>query len=167
MVGYLSLLESPTFDPAFYAIWKTLVDYRMMTARDLVTPVLDKLATQTSMAPQVGPRGVFLNRANQLGRHWDSHQQQLVDQWGDVLDVWDAPIQDVKSRAQQAWQTTVAGKTATRKTFGGMEHTCAIISTQNMPSELSILRTAMNGTFYTADHKQHFEHQHTVECLFC
>lgn len=75
------------------------------------------------------------------------------------------------SRLGEAWQAHVAGCVSSRKTFTGMNHTSAYLTrafSRPPPNQASILRRAMNGSFFTADHEKYIEGANSdLTCKFC
>jgi len=133
---HLSLVNHPSADPALYA------------------PILTDASRSHSRVQKPGPGHLLLTRLHQLHWHLNMHDT-FRDENGDPIDLWHAPVQEVYMRVCEAWQAQVAGCIAKHKTFKGMQHTHAFLSTRRLPTEpmdRSLLRNNLDGTFYTADH---------------
>eukprot|EP00435_Cladocopium_sp_Y103_P076071 s49_g75.t1 len=166
---HFSLLSHPLVDPGFYAIWQTLLETRKYVAPDSAFALLTEASRSVQTFPKPGPCHVLLRRMHQLLWHWNQHDS-FVDEYGDRIDIWNSPIQCLLVRVTEAWQSQVAGQISCRKTFTGMQHCHATLSTRKSPTdsvERGLLRTVMNGTFYTADHLPHRDASLTDQCPFC
>ena len=101
---HLSLVEHPSADPGFHGVLKTVMDFRSMTEADASIPVLTKLAAPNDRRkPQVGPCSVLLHRMHAINWHWED--DTFWDHTGFAIDLWQQPIQDIRLRLTEAWQT--------------------------------------------------------------
>ena len=169
---HLSLVEHPSHDPAFRALWQTVIDTRNNVSKTVAEFIITKLAQASNrQKPEVGPCSVLLHRLNQIQWHWEDNQ--FVDHRGLTIDIWDVCIQELAVRLAEAWQSRVASEKACRKTFGGMDNAYAKISRINpkeqkfTPQQNSVIRNSQNGTFYTADHLKHRAQGQETTCMFC
>eukprot|EP00435_Cladocopium_sp_Y103_P071758 s627_g38.t1 len=92
------------------------------------------------------------------------------DVWGVPVDLWEAPIQELAVRATEAWRYRVACECASRHTFAGLAQCDAGFSTECLPTharDKAILRCAMNGTFFTADHLKYRDTPGDTRCHLC
>eukprot|EP00435_Cladocopium_sp_Y103_P036813 s432_g9.t1 len=166
---HFSLVCHPTADPTFFAIWNTLLEIRKYTTSESLSPVLTETTKMPSIYPKPGPGHVLLQRMQQLHWHWNM-SDSFVDQSNQTVDLWNCPIQELMVRATEAWQQQVAGQTSLRKTFQGMQYTHAHLSTRQLPTDpidQGLLRTVMNGTFYTADHLPKRDESLSDTCPYC
>lgn len=72
---------------------------------------------------------------------------------------------------QQAWTAHIGGTLSTRDTFGGLanvDRTFTMAEKRNWTDEQSaIMRTALNGTFFTRDKQIHSGKIDTKKCQWC
>ena len=166
---HLSLVEFPTADPGFYALSKTVIDVRMNLSFEACQRSLDNASQGSNRIRHiVGPSHVLLHRLNQIS--WSWQKDGFHDEFMQPIDLWNAPIQLLMHCLVRAWQNRIAHKMAQRKTFGGLEK-CSVYLTRarwpSSPIEAGILRTALNGTFYTADHLKYIRKEDSALCPFC
>ena len=166
---HLSLLEFPTADPGFYAVHKTVMDVRVHLTFEACQRVLDQ-AARPNLRQRfiVGPCHVLLHRLQQIG--WSWHSDGFHDEFMQPIDLWQAPIQLLLHCLVRAWQTRIAHKMSARKSFGGLEKCSPYLTRQRWPTspiEAGVLRTCLNGTFYTADHLKYVNKSETALCPFC
>ena len=171
-VLHLTLVEQPLLDPNFFAIMSTVMDCRNHLTFDTASIILDEIVTQQPrLKPLPGPCSVLLHRLQAMDWRWQVGVG-FRDEWGLLIDLWEAPIQEVKWRLAESWQHCVACEISKRHSFKGMQHTSAYLTRafdKPPPSKEAILRRALNGTFYTADKLQHGmeEGEEQDKCLFC
>ena len=167
---HLSLCENPMSDPGCYALVHTVCQFRQGVSPDHAIPIFNQLAlSPVRVKPQVGPCSVLLHRLRQVFWCWDL-KGYLVDQCNVSIDLWECPIQELRIRLVEAWQRQVALTTSARKTFDGMQNVNVPLSTENLlscPKDRALLLTAMNGTFYTADHLQKRDPTVPPACHLC
>ena len=166
---HFSMVSHPIADPTFQAIWNTLSETRKYTTVDSVAPILTEAAQCSRIHPKPGPSHLLLQRMHQLHWQWNMFDS-FVDHAEASIDVWNCPSQELLMRAVEAWQHQVSGQISSRKSFAGMQHTNASISTRKLPTEPidhGLMRTIMNGTFYTADHLPKRDETLTDACPFC
>lgn len=168
---HLSLVEQPMLDPGFHALMTTVMDCRNHLTFDTASVLLDSIISEAPrIKPLPGPCNVLLHRLQLIDWYWEIGVG-FHDEWNRHIDIWDLPIQEVKSRLTESWQHSVSCEVAKRHTFGGMQHTSAYLTRafdKPPPAKEAILRRALNGTFYTADKLQHGDGD-TVDntCIFC
>ena len=167
---HLSFIEHPSFDPEFHAITATLNLCRSSLTRDQLEPVLTQLSLDPPRKrPKPGPSSVLLERLRQLGWRWDTNGI-FLDHQDLPVDLWESPIQHVKTAMADAWQLQVCRNTSTRKTFLGMDQAHARFTCEQLPPaprDLALLRTCLNGTFFTADHLKHRDPDADTNCHLC
>ena len=166
---HLSLVEFPTADPGFYAAHKTVMDIRVHLNREACQRILDQ-ASQPSNRQRykVGPCHVLLHRLQQIG--WSWQPDGFWDEYMHPIDVWQAPVQLLVFCLVRAWQNRIAHKMSKRKTFGGLEKCSPYLTRHRWPTspiEAGVLRTCLNGTFYTADHLKYVKKEESALCPFC
>ena len=171
-IAHLSLVEHPLHDPQFYALQSTAVMFRMhgpspedaaFVWRELHHPFLHKQAPP-------GPCGTLLARLHNIGWMWIA-DTRFLDHAGLEIDVIGSPIQELKSRLCEGWQRHALGVVQQRKTFKGSAfmHPGLTVSCLKKwePEKQALLRTALNGTFFTADHLKHRQEEQSSKCKFC
>ena len=166
---HISLVEHPSHDPAFHALWQTISDARNHIPKTTASYLLTKLAQASDRKkPEVGPCSVLLHRLNQLLWRWEDNT--FVDHKGIEIDIWDVCIQELAIRVAESWQARVAREKSWRKTFKGMDTVfpkLSKIDPKLPPQQASVIRNNQNGTFFTADHLKHRAQGQSTQCLFC
>ena len=166
---HLSLIENPKADPQFHALLNTIANFRLHHDHDSASFVLQYVVTCPKSKPMPGPCSVVLMRLYQIGWSLEyntiflDHQRRPVDFF--------SSFQELAIRLQQGWQDRVLGISAIRKSFEGLNCMHPGISTQSIlrlpPDEQSILRTCLNGTFFTANYVAKRDASHDGLCEFC
>ncbi len=101
-----------------------------------------------------GPAGAFLSRLHELSWSWlgDGFVQ---DHFGLQWHFFHLPIQALQHRAREAWCRQVGEQLETRQGFKGLCNVDAAFTTAKLsklsPDELGMMRTALNGSFFTND----------------
>ena len=165
----LSLLEFPTADPEFYAIWRTVLEFRRNVTCEAACPILDSLIECPAIRPPPGPCSVLLHRLHRVLWSWQG-EGKFRDHQGLAVRLWFDPIQWIKRRLTEAWQQLTMGELAKRKSFRGFAQMNPRITMKAMPTQpiaRGILQTAMNGTFFTADFLEHRTPDADLSCKFC
>ena len=165
----LSLIEFPTADPEFYAIWRTVQEFRKNVTAEAATPIFDELTAKPQLRPPPGPCSVLLHRLHRILWSWEGHGH-FRDHEQFRIHLWHSPIQWITSRLIAAWQATVMGELSHRKTFKGFPLMCPKITLRKLtthPVSRGIMQTALNGTFFTADCLAHRTPDADVSCKFC
>eukprot|EP00435_Cladocopium_sp_Y103_P015415 s3974_g3.t1 len=165
-----SLLMPPRSDPGFYVFQETILAFRDHCVPDTVFPVLTSLVTNPPRHFDPGPAGVFLSRLHQLNWQW-SGDGFVVDHEGFLWNILDAPIQLVRARLISAWAAMMGSLMETRQEFKGLTRVDVATSkaTQAMfaVDGVGLLRTAMNGTFYTRNKQIHAGKIPDKYCPYC
>ena len=166
----LSLCEHPRLDPEFYALWRTMLDFRTLTTRRSAQLMLDTASAPTCrVRPAPGPCHVVLKRLHDIGWSWDTNQG-FLDHHCCPFDPWECNFQEFQIRLVEAWQSKQCALISARKSFAGMAQTHAKFSTETKPRceiQSGILNTCWNGTFYTANHLRHRSEPSSTDCAFC
>ena len=151
---HLSLVEHPTNDPQFYAIQRTVLEYRQL----VVEPsdfVWGQLHHCTKLRPPPGPCSVLLTRLRSIGWDW-KHNTYFIDHQQRLIDILGCSLQELKIRLIQGWQDRVQAIASNRKTMKGFTQVSPSLTMSHIdrwaPDEQAILKCSLNGTFFTADH---------------
>eukprot|EP00435_Cladocopium_sp_Y103_P012427 s365_g3.t1 len=164
------LLLPPKCDPGFYATFDTLMMFRDHCNAEIVFPVLTALVLQPPRHFDPGPAGVFLSRIHQLNWQW-GHNGYIVDHEGLQWHILDAPVQLLRARLKSAWAAMMGSLMESRQEYQGMMRVDVDVSrhTQgSFPADgQGLLRTAMNGTFYTRNKQIHAGKIPDKFCPFC
>ena len=167
---HLSRFEHPSADPGFYALWTTIRNCRQYMEPEFCEPQFSRLAAQVNRKkPEVGPCSVVLHRLSKVYWTWDS-AGFFRDPWGNAIHLWESPIQLLARRLVEAWRYRIACEASSRHTFTGLADCDAGFTTENLPSlprDRAILRAALNGTFFTADHLKHRDVPGDTRCKLC
>ena len=171
-LAHLSLVEQPMSDPQCFALVQTIISFReVCTEVDFfVQAMMDFHQPTRVYVPRPGPLSVLLTRLHQVAWSW-SHNTVFLDQTGQPCDILRAPVQEIKQRLVQAWQDRVKAVLATRKTMQGMQHMSPQLTTAKLHTmsaeDQALLRTALNGTFFTADRLEHHHGDKDTTCMYC
>lgn len=95
------LITDPRHDPHFYAILRTVTQFRQYCQPHLAYEVLDLLTCQPPARYLPGPCGVFLTRLHKVNWKWDGNGF-VIDHEGFRLHLLDAPLQIVRERLAHA-----------------------------------------------------------------
>ena len=168
---HLSLVEHPMTDPGCHLLVSTVFTFRRHANHDKVSTLVDDILGDWQELPhRPGPCHVLLDRLHTIGWRWVG-QGWVVDQTGQLLDLLQGASTEVHQRLCEAWQLHVQQCASRRKTFQGLEWASAAFTLEKVSSlsqaKLGLLRTALNGTFFTADTQVHNEKAHTLTCKFC
>ena len=167
---HLSLVEHPSADPGYYAIWMTLRQCRQYMTPEMCGPQFSRLSADAKRKrPEVGPCSVILHRLKQLYWQWDVGGF-FRDEWNSPIDLWDCPIQELAYRTADAWRYKIACEVSSRHTMIGLSQCNAAFTCETLPvhtRDRAILRSALNGTFFTADHLKHRDTPGDTRCRFC
>eukprot|EP00435_Cladocopium_sp_Y103_P075306 s50_g56.t1 len=151
-----SLLWSERCDPAFFTFWETLSMLRNNCVPEQTFPVLSALVRHPPRHFDPGPLGVFLARIHQLNWQWD-HDGFILDHEHIRWHILDSPVQLLRARLKHAWTVMMGSLISDRSEFQGMQMVDCTTSrcTQSdfALDGAGLLRTAMNGTFYTRNNK--------------
>ena len=170
--AHLSLVEPTANDPQFHAIWVTLTTCRQMEVpADHMHFCMQELHMPIPrVTARPGPMSVVLHRLQQVAWSWICGSK-FADQWGCPIDILHCPIQELRQRLTYAWQTRVQHTLAVRKTFAGMQWMSPSLTMQAFdkydPEDRAVLRTCLNGTFFTADRPVTHELAEDDSCKFC
>ena len=166
----LSLVQDSRTDPEYFALNLTVRTFRKHCVPDSAFPILDMLSAQPPLHLAPGPAGVLLTRLQTIGWQWDGGGW-LLDQEMLPIHLLNAPVQELGSRMQRAWQKEVGCRLAKRKTFKGMSKCCVRTSRQGWgrltPLQKSLMRVVHNGSFYTQDKHAKTGFAETPACRWC
>ena len=169
-IVHLSLVEHPSFDPEFAVLMTTFSQCRQCLTREQMSPVLNQLSmAPPKKRPSPGPCSVLFHRLAVIHWKWDP-LGFFIDHEGLRIDVWDHPIQWVRKRLTEGWQAHVCQITSARKSFVGMEHTHAAFTCEKLTAiarDAAVLRNALNGAFFTADHLRQRDPEEDGKCHHC
>lgn len=166
---HLAMIENPQLDPQFYSLMDAILVNRSMIHPDQASFMFSFLVTDPKQRPPPGPISVLLTRLQLIAWGWKDGTT-FVDQKGFFIDLWNAPIQEVKTRLRVAWQSRIQSICAQRKTFQGLQFAHPEFTVCTMarrePDAQAFIRTALNGTFYTSDKLKH-QGRCNGDCKFC
>eukprot|EP00438_Fugacium_kawagutii_P028493 Skav203238 [mRNA] locus=scaffold2746:152563:162464:+ [translate_table: standard] len=163
------LLLAPQHDPEFWAIKSTVLTMRKVSEPEQICSVLDALAFDPPKGNVPGPGGVLLHSLHALGWAWEGNGF-VRDHQGLCLTLFDDPIQKIQYRLEHAWQTRIGMMLASRKDFSGLSGVDAPTTQQllhHVKEDEGLMRTSLNGTFYTMDKLVHATQAETDQCPFC
>eukprot|EP00438_Fugacium_kawagutii_P025977 Skav226705 [mRNA] locus=scaffold3811:49529:53953:- [translate_table: standard] len=149
----LGLQVEPSHDPEFWSLLQTTLTVRQVGNHARLCANLDDLVGDRSAGAAHGPCRTFLARIHDVGWSWDGNGF-VVDHQGLRHSLFHAPVQVLMHRLQHAWQQRIGSIMCTRKEFEGLSAVDADL-TRNLAAQHSdnegVVRTALNGTFYTMD----------------
>eukprot|EP00435_Cladocopium_sp_Y103_P020606 s10_g5.t1 len=164
------LLLPPRCDPVFYMLMDTFLAFRNNTCHDDACPVLTSLVLNPPRHYDPGPAGVFLTRLHMLNWQWD-HHGFIIDHEGLRWNILDVPVQLLRSRLEHAWAAMLGASICNRQEFSGMalvDKVTSCSTRKHFPADAAgLLRTAMNGTFYTRNKQIHAGKVPTKACPYC
>eukprot|EP00435_Cladocopium_sp_Y103_P073065 s548_g42.t1 len=168
---HLGAVEHPAYDPQFYAIKETVAMLRSHGPHEEVIDfVMDAHHIGLALKPPPGPCGVVLARLQSMGWTW-LKQAKFLDHDSMMIDLLQSPIQEIHARLAESWQQHTMRVAQARQTFKGAAYMHPGITVAGMakmePEQKAIMRTALNGTFFTADHLVHRNEEHDGRCRFC
>ena len=168
---HLGAVEHPVHDPQFHVIAATISMLRTHgPTPEAFDFVLAAHHTFNRHASSPGPCGVALNRLHVIGWQWVGHDT-FLDHEGLPIGILHCPVQEVKQRLTESWQQHTMHLAQARKTFVGAPYMHPGLTVANMrrhdPEQQALLRAALNGTFFTADHLVHRQGEHSGLCRFC
>lgn len=153
-----SLLMPARCDPAYHVMWDTLNMFRNNCVPEQTFPLLNALTEHPPRHFDPGPVGVFLSRLHQLNWKWDGGGC-IIDHENMRWHILDCPIQLLRTRLQHAWAFMIGSLVADRSEFHGLQMVDYTTSRSTQADfavdGLGLLRTAMNGTFYTRNKQIH------------
>lgn len=166
----LSLVEHMTHDPGYHILQDTVVAFRRSGHNPEAYAILDTLCATPLVKPAPGPCSVLLERLHEIGWSWEGNGW-VRDHCGFTLHLIDSPIQLLMLSLQWAWAAYVGGTMASRDNFAGLaqvDRQFTMAEQKNWSDEQSaIMRTALNGTFFTRDKQIHSGHFDTKTCPWC
>ena len=168
---HLSLVEHPMTDPGCHLLVHTVFTFRRHANLDQVCVLIDQILKDWSELPRrPGPCHVLLDRLHNIGWQWLG-QGWALDHEEQHLDLLHGVHVEVYHRLLEGWQYHVQRCASRRKTFQGLEWANPKFTLEKVTSlgqtKLGLLRTALNGTFFTADTQAHNAKAHTLTCKFC
>ena len=170
-VVQIGLCADPRADPGFHCVVTTILDFRRYCQPEIAFPVVTQMAHLGIAARYTpGPCGAFLHRLHELNWHWES-DGFIRDHDSRLLHILDSPRQLLTVRIREAWGFVIGGIVATRRTYEGLQHVDVPVSHELSreldPTHAGLLRTAMNGTFFTRDAQVHSGLAPDKTCPFC
>ena len=170
-LAHLSLVEHPMCDPACNLLVQTVFTFRGYADLEQVCEALNTILTDWEELPtRPGPCHVLLQRIHTIGWRWIGNGW-FVDHSGQLVDVLYGPHVEIYQKLLEGWQMHAQRLLSARKTFQGMEWACPQLTLEKVRSlpidRQGLLRTALNGTFFTADTQTHNARAHTTECKYC
>eukprot|EP00438_Fugacium_kawagutii_P025565 Skav230000 [mRNA] locus=scaffold17:139230:143765:- [translate_table: standard] len=165
-----ALVLPPKFDPECLAAWDSIRAFRLHADPGIAYGVLDTLTGDPPKRFRPGPCAVLLDRLHQLGWRWEGNGY-VTDHWGSPLHLLEDPVQLLQLRFFQAWSIKVGQEWDSRDTFQGLAWVDRDFTMANhrtwTDEQASLLRTSMNGTFYTRDKQIHNGKVNTIKCPWC
>eukprot|EP00438_Fugacium_kawagutii_P008775 Skav220295 [mRNA] locus=scaffold2356:54172:56919:- [translate_table: standard] len=165
-----SLVLHPKHDPGFYMVWDTLQAFRRRHEHAKTFAILDSMCSDPPSHPPPGPCYVLLTRLHVLQWSWVGDGYIRIHD-GTLVDLLHCPKQFLAFQAAQAWALHVGSLWTSRDTFQGLEWVDRAFSMQSShrwsDEQASIMRTAMNGTFFTRDKQYHSGKFESKQCPWC
>ena len=166
----LSCVYHPRADPGYYAVMTTIKMFRKLCIPDVAFPILNGMASDPNLQHRYGPCGVLFLRLSEIAWSWDC-DGWLYDHEGISLHLLHAPLQMLLGRVRQAWVARVASIVQTREGFAGLSSVDSCFTVCKLKKmeqgRASLLRTTLNGTFYTRDKQFASGRFVDKKCPFC
>ena len=155
-------------DPEYYALWETIVAYRLYSIPEIAHVVLEAGASGEKTTP--GPFSALLKSLHKIGWRWEN--QSVIDHNGMHIDIVHCPLAELRERLTIAWQErTCQLVEALRSTMRGLHKSDISLTMKDFhvetPDRQGLLRCALNGTFYTNDVLVHTNKVENDQCNFC
>ena len=167
----LSLGEkTPMSDPGFFILWDSVTKLRRLATHATASMMIAVVTWTPDRQKRPGPHGVLTSRLSKIG--WQHFVETIfLDQEGYPIDIWHAPIQELKLRLQRAWNQHVGSRIQHRHGFAGMHKVDAFSSQTKNPKwtheEVGLIRVLHNGTMITNDHLHAIGKSNDNLCRFC
>ena len=170
-LAHLSLVEEPKHDPQYYSLFATVMQFRQVMNPDQAAFVFSQVSYDDKQRPRPGPCSVLINRMHQVAWHWKSHTS-FIDQMGLQCDLFAVSPQELSFRLEQAWQDRARAIVGNRKSMRGLNLTNSALTKKGWgklePKDQALLRTALNGTFFTSDYLAHRKDSESIgQCEYC
>eukprot|EP00438_Fugacium_kawagutii_P036623 Skav217833 [mRNA] locus=scaffold889:526736:534677:+ [translate_table: standard] len=167
----LGLKPHPHADPAYWALKQTVLNMRKQAyLSHEVFAIVDRVCQANPVRYQQGPAGAFLQRIHSIGWRWEGQgwiQDHEQFQWH----LLGSPFKAVLTRLEHAWHKAVASQINSRDSFQGIHAVDVPATFRHMhkrPADhQGLLRTALNGTFYTRDKLVHTGKVPDGICQWC
>lgn len=166
----LSCIYHTRADPGYYAVLVTIKMFRKLCIPDIAFPLLNGMAIDPAKHHRFGPCGVLLLRLTEIAWAWDC-DGWLWDHEGIRIHLLHSPLQLLLTRVRQAWLARVLSLVQSREGFEGLAKVDSVFTTSPLHRmenvKASLLKTTLNGTFYTRD--KQFASGRFVDktCPFC
>lgn len=164
-----SLILSPKYDPAFYALNQVVRQFRSHASTDTAGSMLGWTSEVAMNKLKPGPHGLLITKLRELGWVYDSGTQ-FVDEDHICIDVLHSPIQEISLRLQRAWCKHVGSLHVHRDEFLGLQQVDVALSRidhQWQIAEHNMLRVLMNGTFCTNNKLHAAKMSDEPMCKYC
>ncbi len=166
----VSLVHGVRYDPGYFALVATIKAFRRFSNPCIAFPLVDALSQTGQHLRCPGPCGIFLTRLFDVGWSWLG-SGYLLDHEGIKCHIYHTAIQILERRLQHAWICRVGSLVANRDGFQGMEFASPSLTLpQGMwtdPEDGGLLRTILNGTFFTRDKQYSCGTVPSILCPFC
>ena len=162
-------LAHPNSDPGFVALLDTVLTFRNFCVPTVAFPLLTGIVTKPHRHFDPGPCAVLLARMHDINWQWIG-DGVLCDHEGFHIHLLDAPQQLLKQRLLHAWERQVGYSMQDRKDFAGLGKVDGELTRSvkaNTGEEQGIMRSILNGTFYTRDKQIHTGKIPSIRCPFC
>ncbi len=166
----VSLVHGVRYDPGYFALLLTVKAFRRFSNPTIAFPLVDALSQTGQHLRCPGPCGIFLTRLFDVGWSWLG-SGYLLDHEGLRCHIYHTAVQILEKRLQHAWICRIGSLVAVREGYQGMEFVSPTLTLpQGMLMESEdggLLRTVLNGTFFTRDKQFACGTVPTVLCPFC
>lgn len=165
----LALVQGVRYDPGYYALVVTIKAFRFCNPY-LAFPLLDALSQSGQHLRCPGPCGIFLTRLFDVGWSWEG-DGFLSDHEGIKLHIFDTAIQTLEQHLKHAWICKVGSSVSVREGFAGVEFVSPSLTISQLEPVCNeadgLLRTVLNGTFFTRDKQLACGTVVSDRCPFC
>ena len=147
------------------------MQFRQLMHPDQAAFVFSQLAIDDRIRPRPGPCSVLLSRLSQIAWHWEQ-RTTFRDQMGMQCELFETSPQELSFRLEQAWQDRVRAIVSQRKSMCGLNLTSSVLTKKGWgklePKDQALLRTCLNGTFYTSDYLAYRKDSESIgQCEYC
>lgn len=166
----ISLTHGVQLDPAYQALLLTVKAFRRFCVPDVAFPLVNALSQTGTHLRCPGPCGIFLTRMFDIGWSWQG-DGRLMDHEGFIFHILHTGITTIVTRLQHAWVCKIGATVAPREGFHGMEFVSVSLTLPEATlldgESGGLLRTVLNGTFFTRDKLFHCGTVQSPTCPFC
>lgn len=165
-----ALVQQCKYDPEAAAAWDTIKSFRTHADPTIALPLLNQLVANPPVRLKPGPCATLLEWLHLLQWRWVG-DGYVEDHWDCQWHLLDTPIQHLSSRFAQAWALRTGQQHHGRDTLQGLDLVDRAFTMSDQrrwtDQQSAMMRTSLNGTFYTRDKQIHSGKIASTLCAWC